>query len=250
MQARRFMRARPRWLALLLGLILIGGAALLYALPEIVRWVAVARIHAATDRPVSIEAVELNLLTGRVDGAWLPSRGTRPAGAVRRLRPAGGSPSPPLAPARPPVDPRAARDRLDGAGRAATDRRLQLLRPHPGLRHDHRASRRDRGSLRPDGRNRHPRGPGPGRAANVDLGADHDRGSQRVHAPGRWQRDRPLADGGSGGRARDHAPAALPNSSAGHDHDRRRRPHAAPGLRSPRRAHRHRPGSGEHDPHA
>ena len=60
------MRARPRWLALLLGLILIGGAALLYALPEIVRWVAVARIHAATDRPVSIEAVELNLLTGRV----------------------------------------------------------------------------------------------------------------------------------------------------------------------------------------
>ncbi len=50
------MRARRGWLALLLGLVLIGGAAAaVYALPEIVRRVAVARIHAATDRPVSIE---------------------------------------------------------------------------------------------------------------------------------------------------------------------------------------------------
>ena len=61
------MRARRGWLALLLGVVLIGGAAAaVYALPEIVRRVAVARIHAATGRPVSIEAVELNLLTGRV----------------------------------------------------------------------------------------------------------------------------------------------------------------------------------------
>src|SRR6185295_20060278 len=68
MQQHRFMGARRRWLLLLLGVVLIGGAAAatVYALPEIVRRVAVARIHAATGRPVSIEAVELNLLTGRL----------------------------------------------------------------------------------------------------------------------------------------------------------------------------------------
>ena len=62
------MGARRRWLLLLLGVVLIGGAAAatVYALPEMVRRVAVARIHAATGRPVSIEAVELNLLTGRL----------------------------------------------------------------------------------------------------------------------------------------------------------------------------------------
>ncbi len=60
------MGPRRRWLALLLTLLLIGGAVTLHALPEIVRRVAVARIHAVTGRPVSIEAVELNPLTGRV----------------------------------------------------------------------------------------------------------------------------------------------------------------------------------------
>ena len=65
MQHDDLMRARRR-LALLLGLVLIGGAATVYSLPQIVRRVAVARIHAVTGRPVSIEAVELNPLTGRL----------------------------------------------------------------------------------------------------------------------------------------------------------------------------------------
>jgi Domain of Unknown Function (DUF748) len=60
------MHARRRWLALLLGLVLIAGAITVYELPRIVRLVAIARIHAATGRPVSIEAVGLNLLTGHV----------------------------------------------------------------------------------------------------------------------------------------------------------------------------------------
>jgi uncharacterized protein DUF748 len=68
MQLDRLMRVRGR-LALLcfgLGLVLIGGAATMYGLPRIARWLAVTRIHAATGRPVSIEAVELDLMTGRV----------------------------------------------------------------------------------------------------------------------------------------------------------------------------------------
>jgi hypothetical protein len=60
------MDTRRRWLALLLVVLIGGAAAVVYELPEIVRRVAVARIHAITGRPVSIEAVELNLLTGRV----------------------------------------------------------------------------------------------------------------------------------------------------------------------------------------
>jgi Domain of Unknown Function (DUF748) len=66
MQHDRVMRARRRRLALLLGLVLVGSAVTVYELPQIVRRVAVARIHAVTGRPVSIEAVELNLLTGRL----------------------------------------------------------------------------------------------------------------------------------------------------------------------------------------
>jgi hypothetical protein len=66
MQHDGLMRARWWRLALLLGVVLIGGAATVYALPQIVRRVAVAQIHAVTGRPVSIEAVELNLLTGRI----------------------------------------------------------------------------------------------------------------------------------------------------------------------------------------
>jgi hypothetical protein len=56
---------RPRgWLTLAVGLLLVG-AVTLYFLPQIVRAVAVARIHALTGRPVSIAAVELGLLAGR-----------------------------------------------------------------------------------------------------------------------------------------------------------------------------------------
>src|SRR5712692_11314488 len=56
---------RHRWLALILAVLVVGGALVVYPLPEVVRRVAVARIHAITQRPVSIERVDLNLFTGR-----------------------------------------------------------------------------------------------------------------------------------------------------------------------------------------
>jgi Domain of Unknown Function (DUF748) len=58
------MRVRG-WLTLVVVLLLAGVAVTVYFLPEIVRSVAVARIHALTGRPVSIAAVELALLSGR-----------------------------------------------------------------------------------------------------------------------------------------------------------------------------------------
>jgi hypothetical protein len=70
------MRVRRRvWVVL--GIALVVGATTLYALPEIVRRAAIAGLHAATDRPVSIEAVELNPFTGRVavQGFRLGERG-------------------------------------------------------------------------------------------------------------------------------------------------------------------------------
>lgn len=59
------MRTR-RWLALALGLVVVGGAVTLYWLPQIVRRVAIARIQVLTDRPVSIVAVDVGLLAGRI----------------------------------------------------------------------------------------------------------------------------------------------------------------------------------------
>jgi hypothetical protein len=59
------MRVRPR-LALALVVVVVAGAAAVWALPEIVRRVAIAQIHAVTERPVQIEAVTLNPFTGRV----------------------------------------------------------------------------------------------------------------------------------------------------------------------------------------
>jgi uncharacterized protein involved in outer membrane biogenesis len=53
-----------RWLALALGVSLVGGTVAVYRLPELVRRVAVARIHAMTGRPVTIERVDLNVFTG------------------------------------------------------------------------------------------------------------------------------------------------------------------------------------------
>ena len=49
------MSAR-RWLVLIVGVALVGGAALVW-LPEVARRVTLAQIHALTWRPVSIEAV-------------------------------------------------------------------------------------------------------------------------------------------------------------------------------------------------
>ena len=57
-------------------------------LPELVRRVTVAQIRARTERPVSIEAVDLNLLTGRftIRGFRLAERdGTTPFADFERL---------------------------------------------------------------------------------------------------------------------------------------------------------------------
>jgi len=66
-----------RRLALIFGVSLVLIAGTLYALPEAVRLVAIARLHAITHREVRIEGVDLNLLTGRltVRGFRLAERG-------------------------------------------------------------------------------------------------------------------------------------------------------------------------------
>ncbi|HEV8441769.1 MAG TPA: DUF748 domain-containing protein [Methylomirabilota bacterium] len=55
-----------RWIVLISGVVLIAVAGAFYALPGLVRHVAIARIHAMTGRPVSIDAVDVRLLSGRV----------------------------------------------------------------------------------------------------------------------------------------------------------------------------------------
>ena len=47
-------------------LLLVGVAATLYALPTLARRVAVARLHAITKRPVTIDRVDVKLLSGRI----------------------------------------------------------------------------------------------------------------------------------------------------------------------------------------
>jgi Domain of Unknown Function (DUF748) len=58
------LRRRVALATFALLVVLIAGA--LYALPEILRHVAVARIHSMTGRPVAIDAVELNIFRGRL----------------------------------------------------------------------------------------------------------------------------------------------------------------------------------------
>src|SRR5215470_14694738 len=55
-----------RWLVAIVGVLLVVIAALLVALPTIARHVAIARLHAITQRPVSIERVDVQPLSGRV----------------------------------------------------------------------------------------------------------------------------------------------------------------------------------------
>jgi hypothetical protein len=66
-----------RWLVLIVGVSLVAVAATVYALPEVVRRVAVARLQGITHRPVRIDRVNLNLLTGwlSVSGFHLAERG-------------------------------------------------------------------------------------------------------------------------------------------------------------------------------
>jgi uncharacterized protein involved in outer membrane biogenesis len=82
------MRAHRRLLLVLALLVAVGAAGTVLGLAPLVRWIAVARIHAATERPVAIEAVTLNLLTGRITvrGLRLAERdGSTPFADVERL---------------------------------------------------------------------------------------------------------------------------------------------------------------------
>lgn len=58
------MRIR-RWLVVISVVLLIAVAATLYALPTIARHVAIAQLHALTKRPVSIDRIDVALLSGR-----------------------------------------------------------------------------------------------------------------------------------------------------------------------------------------
>src|SRR5437879_11139741 len=58
-------RRRTIWLAVLVLLVLLGGA-FLWALPELIRRQAVTRIPVMTGRAASIEDIDLNLFTGRL----------------------------------------------------------------------------------------------------------------------------------------------------------------------------------------
>lgn len=81
------MNAR-RWIALIVVVVLVGGAVTLYALPGIVRRVAMVQIRALTGRPTAIDAVELALFRGRatVHGVRLMERdGTTPFAEFPRI---------------------------------------------------------------------------------------------------------------------------------------------------------------------
>ncbi len=62
---------------LIVGLVAVAVAVTLYALPEVMRRVAIAEIQAITHRPVRIDRVSMNLLTGRfsISGFHLAERG-------------------------------------------------------------------------------------------------------------------------------------------------------------------------------
>src|SRR6266481_4093140 len=58
-------RRLRRWL-IVLGVLLVLGVALVWSLPEIVKWQALKQIPAITGRAASIEDIDINLFTGRV----------------------------------------------------------------------------------------------------------------------------------------------------------------------------------------
>jgi hypothetical protein len=76
-----------RWLALVFGVLLAAVAATLYALPELLRQLVVSRVQAITDRQVSIDGVDLKILTGQltVRGFRLAERGGGPFADFERL---------------------------------------------------------------------------------------------------------------------------------------------------------------------
>ena len=80
------MKARRR-LVVVVGLLLVIGAVVVYALPGIVRHLTVSRIEAMTGRDASIDAVDVSLLRGRVavHGFKLAERDGSPLAELARL---------------------------------------------------------------------------------------------------------------------------------------------------------------------
>src|SRR3989442_13875982 len=60
----KMMRSH-RWIILISGVLLIAVATTLYALPTVARQVAISRLQAIRKRPVSIDRVDVQLLSGR-----------------------------------------------------------------------------------------------------------------------------------------------------------------------------------------
>ena len=60
------MRVRRRLLLVLAVLVVVMVAGITYGLAPLVRWIAVAQIHALTERPTAIDSIAVNLFTGRV----------------------------------------------------------------------------------------------------------------------------------------------------------------------------------------
>ena len=83
------------WLAVALVLLVAAGVVTAYRLPELVRRVAIARLHAITERPVEIARVDLNLLRGRasIRGFRLAERDGQPFATIERLDVTLGLPS-------------------------------------------------------------------------------------------------------------------------------------------------------------
>ena len=84
-----------RWLAVSLVVLVVAGVVTAYRLPELVRRVAIARLHAITERPVEIVRVDLNLLRGRASilGFRLAERDGQPFATIERLDVTLGLPS-------------------------------------------------------------------------------------------------------------------------------------------------------------
>ena len=81
------MRTR-HWVILVSFVLLVAiGATMVWALPEIIRRVAIARIQAMTGRPTQIERVEANVLAGRliVHGVNLAEPDGQPFADLKRL---------------------------------------------------------------------------------------------------------------------------------------------------------------------
>src|SRR4029434_1203948 len=61
----KMMMRSHRSLIVISGVLLVAVATTLYALPTVARYVAISRLQTITKRPVSIDRVDVQLLSGR-----------------------------------------------------------------------------------------------------------------------------------------------------------------------------------------